>query len=62
MESTATFQQLNSELSYMKHSQEVSKSDLQAVKILLGNFLGIVHVWTNSELSYRITYFDNGSQ
>ena len=45
MESTATFQQLNSELSHMKHTQEVSKSDLQAVKIQLEHFLGIFHVW-----------------
>ena len=29
----------------MKYSQEVSKSDLQAVKILLGHFLGMFHVW-----------------
>ena len=36
--------QLNSELSHMKHSQEVSKSDLQAVKIQLGYFFGKFHV------------------
>ena len=33
MESLLKFQQLNSELSQMKHTQEVSESDLQAVKI-----------------------------
>ena len=33
------FQQLNSELSHMKHFQEVFKSDLQAVKIRPGHFL-----------------------
>ena len=33
MESPLKFQKLNSELSHMKHSQEVSKLDLQAVKI-----------------------------
>ena len=37
-------QEFNSELSHMKHSQEVSKSDLQAVKIQLGHFLGMFHV------------------
>ena len=31
------FQQLNSELSFMKHYQKVSQSDLQAVKIRLGH-------------------------
>ena len=45
MESTATCQQLNSEFSYVKYCQEVSKSDLQAVKIQLGHFLGTFHVW-----------------
>ena len=29
----------------MKHSQEVSRSDLQTVKIRLGHFLGMFHVW-----------------
>ena len=29
----------------MKHLQEVSKSDLQAVKIWLGHFLQMFHVW-----------------
>ena len=29
----------------MKYSQEVSKSDLQAVKIRLEHFLGMFHVW-----------------
>ena len=38
------FQQLNSELLHMKHSQEVSKSDLQAVKIQLVCFLEMFHV------------------
>ena len=35
----------NSELSHMKHTQEVFKSDLQALKILLGHFLRMFHVW-----------------
>ena len=29
----------------MKHTQEVSKSDLQGVKILFGDFLGMFHIW-----------------
>ena len=29
----------------MKHFQEVSKSDLQAVKIRLEHFLEMFHVW-----------------
>ena len=44
MESLMKFQQLNAELSHMKHSQGVSKLDLQAVKIQLGHFLGMFHV------------------
>ena len=38
------FQQLNSEFSYLKHFQEVSQSDLQAVKIRLEHFLEMFHV------------------
>ena len=53
------FQQLNSELSYMKPSQEVSKSDLQAVKIRLGHFLEMFHVW---QLRIKLLKFYNGSQ
>ena len=41
MEPPLKFQQLNSKLSHMKHFPEVSKSDLQLVKILLGHFLGM---------------------
>ena len=37
------FQQFNSELSYMKHFQEVSKWNLQAVKIRLEHFMGMFH-------------------
>ena len=37
-------QQFNSEL-YMEHFQEVFKSDLQAMKIRLGYFLEMFHVW-----------------
>ena len=40
MEPTATFQQLNSEFSYMKNSQEVSKLDLQVVENPTGSLLG----------------------
>ena len=41
-------QQLNSELFHMKHSQELyqsDQSDLQVVKIWLGHFLRMFHVW-----------------
>ena len=44
MVSPLKFQQLNSELSHMKHSQKLSKSDLQVVKIRLVFFLGMFHV------------------
>ena len=45
MESPLKFQQLNSELPHMKHTQEVSKSDLQAVKMWMIYFSGMFHVW-----------------
>ena len=38
----------------MKHSQELSKSDLQAVKIRLGQFLGMFNVW---ELRIKLLKF-----
>ena len=53
------FQQLNSEFSYMKHFQEMSQSDLQAVKIWLGHFLEMFHV---GELRIKVLKFYNGSQ
>ena len=53
------FQQLNSELSYLKHFQEVSQSDLQAVKIWLGHFLEMFHVW---QLRIKLFKFYNRSQ
>ena len=37
--------QWKNHLLHMKHFQEVSKSDLQAEKIWLEHFLGMVHVW-----------------
>ena len=50
MNSPMKFQQLNSELSHMKHSQELYQSDLQALKIQLGHFLRMF-MCDNSELS-----------
>ena len=45
MNSPLKFQQVNSELSHMKHCQELYQSDLQAVKIQLGYFLRMFHMW-----------------
>ena len=44
MESPLKFQQLNTDLLYMKYCQEVPKSDLQAVNIRFGHFLEMFHV------------------
>ena len=45
MNSPLKFWQLNSELSHMKYSHELYQSDLQALKIRLGHFLRMFHVW-----------------
>ena len=46
MESPLKFQQLNSELSHTKHTQEVSKSDLQSSENLTGMLIGYVYCVT----------------
>ena len=46
-------------LSYIKHFQKVSQSDLQAVKIRLGHFLEMFHVW---EPRIKLLKFYNWSQ
>ena len=53
------FQQLNSELSHMKHFQEVFKLDLKAVKIQLGHFIEMFH---KCQLRIKLLKFYNGSQ
>ena len=60
MESRLKFQHLNSELSHMKHSQEVFQSDLQAVEIRLVYVSWECFMCDNTELSCQ--HFYNGSQ
>ena len=43
----------------MKHTQDVYKSDLQAVKIWLEHFLDMFHAW---EHRIKLLKFYNGSQ
>ena len=50
MESPLKFQQLNSELSYMKHSQELYQSDFHCLSIQLDNSWEC-SMCDNSELS-----------